>query len=108
MASNEEIIVIANKLANQGKKPSVALIKSRLTSPIPLPVIISTLKVWQHEPDYITCETTVTKTQSEPLSEEITEKIAKFIRKAVATELTPLKDELSKLRMELAQLKAER
>ncbi len=38
MTINEQIINIANQLANQGKKPTVALIKTQLTSPVPLPV----------------------------------------------------------------------
>lgn len=50
MNINEEISFIANQLADQGKKPSVALIKTRLSSPAPLPVIISTLKSWTHQP----------------------------------------------------------
>jgi hypothetical protein len=52
MNSTEEILVIANELANEGKKPSVALIKTRLTQTIPLPTIISVLKNWQHQPNY--------------------------------------------------------
>ena len=54
MTASEEILTIANKIANTGKLPSVALVKGRLTQKVPLPVIISTLKAWQHEPEYIT------------------------------------------------------
>ncbi|MBO9488881.1 hypothetical protein J7384_00735 [Endozoicomonas sp. G2_1] len=53
MTTNEQIFIIANQLANQGKKPTVALVKTKLTEPTPLPVIIKTLKVWQHEPDFV-------------------------------------------------------
>lgn len=53
MTINDEIVVLANQIANQGKKPTVALIKSKLTNKVPLPTIISTLKTWQHDPSLI-------------------------------------------------------
>ncbi|MDD1783773.1 hypothetical protein LRP49_21575 [Enterovibrio sp. ZSDZ35] len=36
-----------NSLVSDGKEPSIALIKSRLTSPIPMPLIISALQRWK-------------------------------------------------------------
>ena len=53
MTINDEILILANQIANKGHKPTVALIKNKLTKKLPLPVIISTLKAWQHEPDFI-------------------------------------------------------
>jgi len=53
MTINDEILILANQLANAGNKPTVAMIKGKLNKKIPLPVIISTLKVWQHEPNFI-------------------------------------------------------
>ncbi|PCI59565.1 MAG: hypothetical protein COB35_10940 [Gammaproteobacteria bacterium] len=52
MTITEEILSIANQLADQGKKPSVALIKTRLSQSVPLPMLISILKSWQHQPNY--------------------------------------------------------
>ena len=54
MTITDEIIIIANQLANQGKKPTVALIKTKLTKAVPLPTIITTLKGWSHEPELTT------------------------------------------------------
>jgi len=54
MTNVEKIIIIANQLANNGKKPTVALIKSKLTHAIPLPQIIGALKNWQHDPENCT------------------------------------------------------
>ncbi len=34
-------------LVEEGKEPSTALIKSRLTQPVPMPVIISALQSWK-------------------------------------------------------------
>ena len=53
MTISDEISIIANQLANQGRTPTVALIKGKLSQPTPLPRIISVLKSWQHEPDFI-------------------------------------------------------
>jgi len=82
MTINDEIITIANQIANQGKKPSVALIKTKLTSPVPLPTIISVLKSWSHDPDF----TSVQIIQSiEPKSaEDKNDGIESLIQAAVA------------------------
>lgn len=50
---NDEILILANQIANNGHKPTVALIKARLKQKLPLPVIISTLRSWQHDPSFI-------------------------------------------------------
>ncbi|PKF51485.1 DUF5320 domain-containing protein [Enterovibrio nigricans] len=34
-------------LVNDGKEPSIALIKSRLSAPVPMPLIISALQRWK-------------------------------------------------------------
>lgn len=54
MTISDEILVLANQIANSGKKPTVALIKTKLNKKVSLPVIISTLKGWQHEPSFVT------------------------------------------------------
>jgi hypothetical protein len=46
-----EIIQACQQLVQEGKSPSVALIKSRLTRNFPLPTIIAGLKRWQANPD---------------------------------------------------------
>ncbi|MFT5852661.1 MAG: hypothetical protein ACI87J_002639 [Colwellia sp.] len=53
MTINDEILILANQLANAGHKPTVAMIKAKLHKKVALPVIISTLRVWQHEPSFI-------------------------------------------------------
>lgn len=53
MTINDEILTLANQIANNGYKPTVALIKTKLKKKVPLPVIISILKTWQHEPNFI-------------------------------------------------------
>ena len=48
-----EIINICQKLNEQGKQPSIALIKARLKAPTPLPSIIAGLKSWQSNPNEV-------------------------------------------------------
>ncbi|TKB43525.1 hypothetical protein [Thalassotalea mangrovi] len=48
--SQQEIYQIAQRLHQQGKTPSVALIKSQLTVAMPLAAIIKGLQQWQKNP----------------------------------------------------------
>ena len=89
MTINDEIIILANQLANAGNKPTVALIKTKLNKRAPLPTIISTLKTWQHDPSLIS---------SPEEKHHITEK------SNATTEIDPFIQELSK---ELTQMKQE-
>lgn len=100
MTINEQIINIANQLANQGKKPTVALIKTQLTSPVPLPVIINILKTWRHEPDKVS--DIVKNTESEKLSETPLELM---INNAIKEAITPLQQELAELKAIIKTLK---
>lgn len=53
MTISDEISTLANQIANKGNKPTVALIKAKLKKSVPLPIIISALKNWQHEPNFV-------------------------------------------------------
>ena len=101
MSISEEILTIANKIANEGKKPTIALIKKKLTSSVPLPTIISTLRVWQHEPDFTSIKTNEpTEIQSEEKNKETTEVLA-----LIDIALAPIKQELALLKQEINTLK---
>ncbi len=98
MTINDEIFAIANQLANQDKKPSVALIKTKLTEKVPLPQIISALKVWQYDPSF----TEIAKKEKRK-EKETTEKerdISIQIKEAVE----PLKQEIKELKAMVQQL----
>jgi uncharacterized protein YlxW (UPF0749 family) len=43
----QELQSILEQLHQQGKEPSVALVKSRLSIPVPMPAIITTIKMWK-------------------------------------------------------------
>ncbi|CAH0526699.1 hypothetical protein [Vibrio hippocampi] len=42
-----EIETVLNALHSEGKEPTVALVKARLTSKVPMPAIISVIKSWK-------------------------------------------------------------
>lgn len=110
MTNFEKITIIANQLANEGKKPSIALIKSKTSTPIPLPQIISTLKSWQHEPEHcVLFESPASKDESKstPLidSNELShELINEAITVAIDNALAPIKAELAEVKAQLQQL----
>lgn len=45
---SQELEEILNSLQQQGKEPSVALVKARLKTPVPMPAIIATIKVGKY------------------------------------------------------------
>ncbi len=101
MTINDEILGLANQLANNGKKPTVALIKAKLTKSVPLPTIISTLKTWQHDPSFIVqaqeseqanIEVNSDSLETEPLRQLLNEELGQM--KADIVELKQLIQEL--------------
>ena len=99
MTPSEEILTIANKIANTGKLPSVALVKGRLTKTVPLPIIISILKAWQHEPEYTTVVT----------NESVENKKNRQVEEAniealIEIALIPIKQELAEIKLQLSTL----
>lgn len=97
MTINDEIHILANQLANAGKKPTVALIKTKLNKQVALPTIISALKVWQHDPTFIS------------IPEDKSHKKIK-VNKTNSTEDTDLfrqniNDELAQIKHEIIELK---
>lgn len=82
--SSYEIISVCQQLASEGKEPSVALIKARLSNKQPLPMIIAGLKQWQANPNV--------KAEAEPIEQ-----------KGEAT--LPLEQRVAQLEAEVLELK---
>ncbi|MDX2320295.1 MAG: hypothetical protein QNK26_06815 [Moritella sp.] len=103
--SLQHIVDAANQLAREGKKPSVALIKSRVTQPASLREIIETLKKWTFDPDASvpTADKPTVATTAE-LTDPIAALIAKEIA-AVRAEIGPLRQEVNELKAEIIFLK---
>lgn len=105
MTNFEKITIVANQLANDGKKPTVALIKAKLSEPVPLPQIISTMKSWHHEPENCTFSALkVTENSKDEGSIEdqhimlTQEQFDQSIKQAVDKAITPIKAELAEIK----------
>ena len=90
MTISEEILAIANQVANEGKQPSVALIKARLTKTVPLPTIIKILKTWQHDPAFTSVNTE--NEQEKANNETKTNELSATIERALSPVLQELKE----------------
>ncbi|MFM2589173.1 hypothetical protein [Vibrio sp. TBV020] len=45
---SQELKDVLEQLHAEGKQPTVALVKARLSTPIPMPALITTLKSWKN------------------------------------------------------------
>jgi len=109
MTITDEILIAANKLANAGKKPSVALIRAKLSQSAPLPLLISTLKGWQHQPDFISTTTEQDNTNSKSLDEmkndlRENDAVKALIQETLSEELKQMKTELSDIKQLITEL----
>ncbi len=107
MTISNEILVCANQLANQGKKPSVALVKAKLTKKVPLPAIISALKNWQYDPGFVSLTTDSSKAVKKsgidsPFPDG--DKRKPTIEQMLTDELTEVKKELRDIKLLIQQL----
>jgi len=103
MTITDEILITANILANAGKKPTVALIKAKLAQQAPLPLLITTLKGWQHQPNFIAVTNEADTTTSNHLTDiknNLCENhiVKSMIQEIVVEELKPIKTELSDIK----------
>ena len=112
MTIKDEILAIANQLANDGQSPTVAKVKAKLSEPTPLPTIINTLKNWQHQPERTGVgksneaanngELSEGKMQTVELSEaqiaQLQTQLQSHIEQAVAAAIKPLQAELEEIR----------
>ena len=100
MTINDEMLILVNQLANAGKKPTVAMIKAKLSKKVPLPVIISTLKVWQHDPNFIT----TTDEKHEITEKENTAVEIDTFKQNLNSELAQMKQDIIELKQQVKQL----
>ena len=110
----DENLTCANQLANAGKKPTVALVKGKLSQTVPLATLITTLKNWQHQPDFITPINDKKQQVNQALSTNDTSAlidyllkngaIKKMIQQSLAQELTEMKNDLAEVKILILNL----
>ncbi|MGL4206235.1 MAG: DNA-binding protein [Aeromonadaceae bacterium] len=94
--SSETIMQIASQLQAEGKTPSVALVKSRLSEPKPIPEIISGLQRWRNQ-QAGTAPSHEASVEPTPTAPEMPAELAYW--------LTPMQQEIQQLKREVAQLR---
>ncbi len=90
---SQQIALLAIKtLVNENKEPTLALVKSRLTSRVPMPIVIDAIKAYKQNPDILKQLATPAETkQTEPkhsLEQRVTE---------LETQLAQLVDRIKQL-----------
>lgn len=98
MNHENNILQAIKHIVAQNQTPNVAKVKAHLTSNAPLPIIISVLKSWQHNPSI------VEQLAKQPLAPATPEddKTEQMIQAAIA----PLAEEIKQLRLLITQLLA--
>ena len=92
----QQILAIAKQLKKLGKKPTVALVRGKLSNPVPMPLLLRTLKQFEM----------MTPEQIDALDDGLTANS----QQATTTEtsqLTELKQQFDAMSKELAQVKKE-
>jgi hypothetical protein len=107
----DEILICANQLANAGTKPTVALVKAKLSQRAPLATLITALKGWQHQPDFIApinnqADQEVNQEPSTQNTSALLESllkedgaIKKVIQQSLDLELTDMRNELAEMKL---------
>lgn len=104
MTLSDEISIIANQLANQGKTPTVALVKSKLTQATPLPNIIKALKNWQHDPTFISMNVDTNDTNEQQDNKTFENEEWSYL---IAQAIQPLQTELKEIKAVVVELKTQ-
>ncbi|RJG51197.1 hypothetical protein [Motilimonas pumila] len=110
----EDVIRIAQQLNKAGQKPTVALVKAKLSPGYPLPKIIAALKNWQSHPDLteqaeenkasIDSDQTSATAAPAPISVDqlIKLQISQYIEQQVTPQITELQQQIADLKAQLA------
>jgi len=99
----DKIILIAQQLAQEGKTPNTAMIKSRLPKNVPLPTIIEGLRLWKETPNkqiMIPNEAPVVSNEAVNMGS-----FDVLLEAKIDALLSPLKDEIEQLKSEIQALK---
>lgn len=104
----EQIILVAQKLAKEGKTPTTALVKSRLPKNTPLATIIQALKLWKASPDQ-DVDAPLKENESSNETVVITGSIDSMINELVDAKINaitaPLLQEIIQLNQQISALK---
>ncbi|WP_440145404.1 DNA-binding protein [Aeromonas veronii] len=87
--SAHEIIRIANELAAKGLTPTTAMIKARLTQPVPMAELLKVLSQWKQQP--------VAAAESELLPEAVPQPAPALTLQQLAEQLARIEQKVDRL-----------
>lgn len=99
------VIKIAAQLESEGKTPSLALVKHRLSQPMPMAEIIKALQQYRASPTTFQKQLTEEPDTQEQPKAPVTDQ--KTILNEIQKEIAELKTEVAQLKAEIAKLKRE-
>ncbi len=83
----QELKAIIAQLVEEGKDPSVALVKARLSQPVPMPAIISTIKSWKASKRVPKVEvTTAASLSAEQRIEQLEQQVSALLQRVARLE----------------------
>ncbi|MHA2827052.1 hypothetical protein [Vibrio harveyi] len=74
----KELEAVMEQLQQQGKEPTVALVKARMKTPVPMPALIATIKSWKSANRIPKVEVAVQKPKEENRLAALEETVAKL------------------------------
>ncbi|WP_050925191.1 hypothetical protein [Vibrio harveyi] len=74
----KELEAVMEQLQQQGKEPTVALVKARMKTPVPMPALIATIKSWKSANRIPKVEVAVQKPKEEDRLAALEETVAKL------------------------------
>ncbi|MCV3263527.1 hypothetical protein [Vibrio harveyi] len=74
----KELEAVMEQLQQQGKEPTVALVKARMKTPVPMPALIATIKSWKSANRIPKVEVSVQKPREEDRIAALEETVAKL------------------------------
>ncbi|WP_456296078.1 hypothetical protein M1D72_17970 [Vibrio sp. AK197] len=81
----DELESVLQALHDEGKTPTVALVKARLTTQVPMPALVSTLKSWKSKKRVPKVEV-ATQPNNEPTIAQLMEKIDALTERVIVLE----------------------
>ncbi|MCG3723335.1 hypothetical protein EXA23_07905 [Vibrio cincinnatiensis] len=88
-----ELATILAQLQQQGKEPTVALVKARLSSSIPMPAIISAIKSWKNSQRVPKVEIATSKNDDQQRIQELEQTVLALIARVEQLEIALLNKE---------------
>ncbi|RJX67541.1 hypothetical protein DZ860_18280 [Vibrio sinensis] len=88
---SQELKDVLEQLDLEGKKPTVAMVKARLSTPIPIPALVSVIRSWKNTQHVPKVEVTSPKDSDSDKIKQLEQQVANLTQR-----LTMLEEKLSR------------